>query len=69
LTHGKAAFQWFTGSTLATINQFDAATNTLTPSVTYAPGRGVFLPSDESVLLNSGTAHPPLLVVPSPINF
>ena len=68
-THGNHGFEWFGGTAAATVNQFDSATNTLTPSITYLPGRGVFLPSAESLLLNSGPVHPALLLTPSQINF
>jgi len=68
-THNQAGFQWLTGAAEATINQLDAASNTLTPSITYLPGRGVFLPAAESFLLNSGTVHPPLLPAVSQIRF
>jgi hypothetical protein len=68
-THNSHGFEWIGGAAEATINQMDATNNTLTPSITYAPGRGVYLLSAESVLLNSGPVHPPLLLTPSQINF
>jgi hypothetical protein len=61
-TYGNAMFMWFTGTASATVNQLDPTTQALTPSVTYMPGRGVYLPAGEYSLLTSGTAPaiPPL---------
>ncbi len=71
LTSTISNFQWFFGMITAATNQRDPATDTLTPTVTYLPGRGVYLPAEENFLLTDGTAPniPPLTLVPSQINF
>lgn len=71
-THGSAKFQWSAGTIgRPTVNQLDVENDTLTPSVRYLPGRGVFLPEGENTLLTSGEASPMplLLIVPTLINF
>jgi hypothetical protein len=70
-TSGNRIFFWNTGVAAATRNQFDPTTVTLVPSVTYLPGRGVYLPAEENVLLTGGNATniPALVLVPSQINF
>jgi hypothetical protein len=70
-TNGDRIFMWDTGVAAATRNQLDPETGTLVPSVTYLPGRGVYLPAAENFLLTSGTAPniPPLVLVPSQISF
>jgi hypothetical protein len=67
----NSLFMWNEGIAGTTINQLDPVTATLTPSVTYLPGRGVFLPAEENFLLTDGTAPsiPPLLPAASQINF
>ena len=70
-THQRESFIWFsTTAHKAVINQLDPATNSLVPSVRYVPGRGVFLPEEENLYLNSGEANPmPLLILtPSQID-
>ena len=64
-------FMWITGIAAATRNQRDPETGTLIPSVTYLPGRGVYLPAEENFLLTSGTAAsiPAFVLGPSQINF
>ncbi len=71
LTSTISIFQWFFGMITAGTNQRDPATDTLTPTVTYLRGRGVYLPAQENFLLTGGTAPniPPLTLVPSQINF
>lgn len=70
-TDNSSLFQWFTGTALASTSQRDAANDTLIPSVTYLPGRGVYLPAAENSLLIDGDAEsiPNLMLVPSQINF
>jgi hypothetical protein len=68
---GNRIFTWDTGVAAATRNQVDPETGALIPSVTYLPGRGVYLPTAENYLLTSGSAPsiPPLVLVPSQIRF
>jgi len=70
-THGTSIFRWDTGPSAGTKNQFDFLANTLDASRVYTAGRGIYVFSEDSVLLNSGTAAniPPLAPVPSVINF
>jgi hypothetical protein len=70
-THNSAIFQWNAGTAVTTTNQMNLSDKTLTPSVTYISGRGVYMPSGENGLLNSGDANPmpQLQLVPSQINF
>jgi len=65
-------FKWSTGTPVPTINQWDYTTGgagTLTRSVSYLAGRGVFVAASEADLLNGGTAAnlPPLILAPSEI--
>ncbi|MFN0314025.1 MAG: hypothetical protein ACKVQA_03175 [Burkholderiales bacterium] len=71
VTHGVSTFMWITGIAATTTNQMDLKTKNLVPSVTYLPGRGVYLPSGENTVLTSGTANPMpnLTLVPSEIKF
>lgn len=64
-----ANFKWAAGTPQPTINQWNYATSTLTRSVSYLGGRGVFVGASEAELLNGGTAEniPPLILAPSEI--
>ena len=68
---GVGIFEWLTSTATATANQLDAVTQALTPSVTYLPGRGVYLPAVSYPWLTAGNASPMpnLVLVPSLINF
>ena len=70
-TKGVSLFQWSTSIASTTINQLDFGATSPTITTSYLPGRGVFLPSVESVLLNGGTADliPPLILTPSQPRF
>jgi hypothetical protein len=70
-THNSANFQWNSGAAVTTTNQQNLSDGKLTPSVTYISGRGVYMPSGENLLLNSGDANPmpQLQLAPSQINF
>ena len=70
LTHQTGVFYWLTGIAGAQSNQRDAETDTLTPTVHYLPGRGVYLPSNENSLLIGGDANPipPLIPIQSKIS-
>jgi hypothetical protein len=72
LTNPTSNFRWFSSPTItAAIIQRDPATDTLTPTVTYLPGRGVYLPAEENLLLTGGNEPniPSLILAPSQINF
>ena len=49
-------FQWNGVSLMGIRNQLDFATNALSPFPTLAPGRGIYVYSADSPLLNAGTA-------------
>jgi hypothetical protein len=77
--HGTDGFEWSVLHPRATVNQaspveIDDPDNppaqTLTPSVRYQPGRGVYLPELENPLLTGGDAEsiPDLILAPSEIN-
>lgn len=65
-------FRWQTGQALTTKNQEDPVTKVLTPSRQYLPGRGVYMYSDDNLLLTSksaGVVPPDLVLVTSDIKF
>ena len=57
-THGTSTFQWQRGSWSVALNQLVFPENTLTPSKSYTPGRGIFVEAVDGFLLNSGDASP-----------
>ncbi len=69
--HDNHVFLWLTGRNIATTNQLEHSTNTLTPSVTYRLARGIYAPEVFYQDLTSHTAPtvPDLVIVPSQINF
>lgn len=67
----KHIFAWVGGTLIGAKNQKDLATNTLTPTQTWAPARGIYVaPTDAQVIgnpTNVGRLQPtPLIFPPSP---
>jgi hypothetical protein len=67
----SSLFQWFNATLIGNRNQLDFETDTLVPLTTYVAGRGIYVPTAEGPLLNSGNAPsiPPLAPTPSQIAF